>query len=109
MEDAFILYAPYLLALVYLINGSINAVGPKGMRESYERWGYPKGFNYVTATLQITSAVLIIVENTILYGITLGALVLGAAILTLAKSREWSATLPAIVLLAISMAWIFMR
>ena len=49
----------YLLAAFFCINGVINVIGPKGMRNSFAAWGYPPGFHIANGVIQVAAGMLL--------------------------------------------------
>jgi hypothetical protein len=98
---------PYLLSLIMLGGGVANAVGPRGILESYTRWGYPSGFHFVTAILELVAAALILYPPLRPYGMGLALLVLLAALATLMRAGEYSHSPAAILFIMLIAVWWF--
>lgn len=79
----------YLLAAFFAFGGILNIRPPEQMRRDYARWGYPTWFHYVTAILELTTAVLIVLIETRLIGALLGATIMFAAAATTLWYREY--------------------
>lgn len=78
----------WLLAALFAVGAVVNAVGPSGIREDYARWGYPKGFRFITAVLELMVATLLLFSGARLAGALLGATIMAAAVATTVKHRE---------------------
>jgi hypothetical protein len=74
----------YLLAAFFCINGVVNIIGPRGMRESFAAWGYPSWFHIVNGTIQLGAGVLLLADATRVLGLGLGILVCMGVFVTLA-------------------------
>jgi hypothetical protein len=44
--------------------GVVNFVGPRSVRDSFARWGYPAGFHRVTGGLEVTAGLLLLIPAT---------------------------------------------
>jgi hypothetical protein len=98
---------PYLLTLIMLGGGIVNAVGPKGVLESYTRWGYPSWFHFVTAILELVAAALLLYPPLRPAGMGLTFLVLLAALTTLMRAGEYGHSPAAILFIALIVIWWF--
>lgn len=91
--------AAWALAAFFLTGVAVNLRPPPPILQDYARWGYPSWFHYVTGVLELATAVLLVTARTRLYGAVLGALVMGAALLTVILHGEFAhATAPGAVL-----------
>jgi len=90
------------LVAFFACAGLLNVFATDPLLAEYRRWGYPGWMHYLTGLLELASAVLQARKGTNKFGVGLGALVMLAAVLTLAIHREWlHAVFPALVLLAL--------
>lgn len=98
----------YALALFFLVGAAVNLIGPSAFREAYARWGYPAGFRFITAALELLAAILLIMPGMALFGALLGAAIMLAAVLTIVLHREWSQVPPPLVALVacLACAWL---
>jgi hypothetical protein len=55
---------PIALGVVMIGAGVVNFVGPKSVRDSFVRWGYPAGFYRVTGGLQAIAGLLLLIAAT---------------------------------------------
>jgi len=92
----------WLLAFAFAGAGLFNAIGGAAVQSKFVRWGYPAWWNFVTAGLEALGAALIIVPETRIWGLTLMAMVLIAAMVTVAWRREYSELLPGAALAALT-------
>jgi hypothetical protein len=90
------------LAFAFTGAGIFNAMGGAVVQARFLRWGYPAWWNFITAALEILSAALIVVPDTRIWGLALGAMVLIAAIVTVTWLREYEHLLPGVALAALT-------
>ena len=94
----------YAIAALFAVGGGfMNLFPPPKFVEGYKRWGYPSWWHYVTAALMFSGAALLILRETRTAGSLLLAAVTLAAILTLARHREYGGTGGPIILFLISL------
>lgn len=86
--------ATWLLAAAFFGAGVFNALGTQRTRNDFLRWGYPAWWGLVTGGLEIGAAVLIAVPACRLAGLTLGALIIVAAVVTVLRHRDVSHLAP---------------
>jgi hypothetical protein len=91
----------WLLAFAFAGAGLFNAIGGAAVRAQFVRWGYPAWWNFVTAALELLSAALIVVPETRIWGLALGAMVLVAAIATVIWRRDYRHLPPGVALAAL--------
>jgi len=94
--------AAWLLALAFTGAGIGNAAGGAAIQAQFQRWGYPAWWNFVTAALELFDAVLIILPETRLFGLALGAVVMIAATATVIWRREYKHLRPCSVFIALT-------
>lgn len=91
------------LVAFFVFSGLLNIFAPTPLIEDYLRWGYPGWFHYSTGSLELLSAFLQGRRATSKAGVVLGALILGAAVITLLIYHEWlHATFPLLIFLALA-------
>ena len=83
-------WLPIALGVVMIGAGLVNVVGPGPVRDSFARWGYPRGFHRVTGSLEVAGGALILVPATARIGAVAIALILVAAVATLVWHRDWT-------------------
>lgn len=89
----------HLLSIWFLIAalsgaGLVNAIGTSGARSDFTRWGYPRWWGLVTGGLEISSAVLIALPASRVFGVALGTAIIAAAVLTVLRHRDYSHLAP---------------
>lgn len=87
----------WLLAVAFTGAGIANAAGGTTIREQFQRWGYPAWWNFVTAAIEVLGAALIVLPETRIWGLALGALVMIAALATVIWRREYKHLPPCVV------------
>ena len=74
--------------------GVFNAIGTAEAQSDFARWGYPRWWGILTGGLEILSAVLIALPVSRTFGLTLGAAIISAAVLTVVRHRDFSHLVP---------------
>ncbi|MGN6305359.1 MAG: DoxX family protein [Mesorhizobium sp.] len=100
MTKLFAVGLPIALGVVMIGAGTVNFVGPRSVRDSFLRWGYPAGFHRVTGGLEVVTGLLLLMPATWRAGAIGSSLILLAAAMTLIRCREWSHLPGAVVLMA---------
>lgn len=86
----------WAMAAFFIIGSVGNFMAPPSVAADYARWGYPDWFHYVTAGLELLTAILLLVRK---YGIIFGAMVMLSAGATLIYYQEYQHALaPALIL-----------
>jgi hypothetical protein len=91
----------WLLVAGFFGAGLFNAIGTRGTQSDFARWGYPRWWSFVTGGLEIMSAVLIALPVSRIVGLTLGAGIIGAAVLTVLRHRDFWHLVPLSVFVAL--------
>jgi hypothetical protein len=81
--------ATWLLVAAFCGAGVFNAIGTQATQSGFVRWGYPRWWCRVTGALEIATAILIAFPPTRGLGLLLGAVVIGAAVLTVLRHRDF--------------------
>jgi hypothetical protein len=84
----------WLLVAAFFGAGLFNAIGTPATQDGFVRWGYPKWWCRVTGVLEMAVAILIAFTATRGWGLLLGAVVIGAAVLTVLRHREFAHLAP---------------
>jgi hypothetical protein len=91
----------WLLVAAFFGAGLFNTIGTEATKSDYARWGYPRWWCFLTGGLEITSAVLIALPAARIVGLTLGAIIIAAAVLTVLRHRDFSHLAPLGVFVAL--------
>jgi membrane protein HdeD len=97
-------WLPIALGVVMIGAGAANFIGPKSIRESFARWGYPPGFHRVTGGLEVAAGLLLLIPATSRAGAIGSVVILLAAMMTLIRYRDWTHLPGAVVLTAVAVA-----
>jgi uncharacterized membrane protein YphA (DoxX/SURF4 family) len=97
-------WLPIALGVVMIGAGVVNFVGPRSVRDSFARWGYPAGFHRVTGGLEVTAGLLLLIPATSRAGAIGSGAILLAAVMTLIRHRDWTHLPGAVVLTAVAVA-----
>ena len=99
------------LAAFFVVGSLSNIFAPASIYEEYLRWGYPHWFHFVTGSLELATAVLLVQARTRPWGSALGCAVMLAALATVTLHREYGhGVLPLIVaMLSAIVGWIVRR
>ncbi|MBR0938721.1 DoxX family protein [Bradyrhizobium jicamae] len=84
----------WLLVAGFLGAGLFNAIGTSGTQSDFARRGYPRWWGILTGGLEIVSAILIALPVSRIVGLTLGAIIIAAAVLTVLRHRDFSHLAP---------------
>ena len=95
-------WLPIALGVVMIGAGVVNFVGPRSVRDSFARWGYPAGFHRVTGGLEVTTGLLLLIPSTSHAGAIGSVIILLAAVMTLIRHRDWAHLPGAVVLTAVT-------
>ena len=91
----------WLLVVAFVGAGLFNLIGTRATQDDFARWDYPRWWCRMAGGLQIVSAALIALPAGRDVGVTLGAIVITAAIVTVLRRREFSHTAPLSVFAAL--------
>jgi uncharacterized membrane protein YphA (DoxX/SURF4 family) len=100
---------PIALGVVMIGAGAVNFAGPRSVRDSFVRWGYPAGFHRVTGGLEAIAGLLLLVPALSWAGAIGSVMILVVAMITLIRCREWGHLLGAVVLTAAAMVAVAIR
>ncbi|MBR1235150.1 DoxX family protein [Bradyrhizobium sp. AUGA SZCCT0177] len=91
----------WLLAAFFLVGAFGNTFVSTEIAADYARWGYPENFHYLTAFLECTTTVMLILKPLRLYGSLLGGAVMLAAAGTVVSHGEYAHAVPPLVVLGV--------
>ncbi|WP_052954828.1 DoxX family protein [Microvirga vignae] len=78
-----------------------NLIGPESMRKKFVAWDFPSSFNLANGAIQLTAAVLPLMDGTRVLGLHLGLLVAIGVIVTMVRNREFGHLPPGVILLGV--------
>jgi len=78
-----------IAAAAFLIGAVVNASARKPIREEFVRYGFPWWWCWVTALLEFTTAVLLLLRPTFTLGVVLGVCIMVAAIIAILRARDY--------------------
>ncbi len=84
----------WLLVAGFFGAGLVNAIGTAATRRDFARWGYPLWWGRFTGGLEIISSVLIALPVSHRVGLTIGAVIIASAVLTVLRQREFAHLVP---------------
>ena len=88
------------LAVVFGVIGFIHLLGPRFLRDAFDKWNYGTRARLVTGTLEIMAALMIAHPELRGWGIALAALIMFGAVITLLKHEQYLCAVPSIALMA---------
>jgi hypothetical protein len=96
-----VLALTWLLTAFFLIGAIFNWISPARVKDEYARWGYPSWFHYCTAILELITAGLLAFQASQMLGLTLGSVIMIAAVATVLRHREYKGLPPPVVVLGV--------
>jgi hypothetical protein len=98
----------FVLAAFFVVGSLSNLIAPGPVYAEYLKWGYPHWFHFVTGSLELTAALLLLRAPSRLSGAALGFAVMIAALVTVLVHGEYAHAVPPCVAAAWSVVvgWI---
>ena len=87
------------LAAVFCVIGLIHLLGPRFLRDAFEKWNYGTGARLFVGALEITAAVMIAYPELRGWGIGLAALIMFGAVITLLSHEQYRCAAASLVLM----------
>jgi hypothetical protein len=102
---------PFVLVAFFVVGALSNIFAPGPIYQEYLKWGYPSWFHFVTGTLELTAAILLLRSSSRLLGAALGCTVMLAALATVVVHGEYGHAVPPLVVATLSLVvvWINWR
>jgi hypothetical protein len=89
--------SPFALAAFFVLGSLTNILAPGSIYEEYLKWGYPRWFHFVTGSLELTAAFLLLRASSRLFGSALGSSVMLAALATVIIHGEYAHAVPPLI------------
>jgi hypothetical protein len=89
----------FALAAIFGAIGVLHLLGPRFLREAYERWDYGQRLRLITGFLEILAAIWLANPDTRAWGIGLAATINFGGVLTLLHHRQYLQALPGIAIM----------
>ena len=87
------------LATAFGAIGVVQLVGPRFLRDAYQRWDYSQYLRIVTGFLDLAVAAMLLKPQERGWGIALGALLIFGSVVTLLNHRHYAAAVVAILMM----------
>nr|WP_199046585.1 DoxX family protein [Dyella sp. ASV24] len=102
---------PFALAAFFVAGSLSNIFAPESIYDEYLKWGYPRWFHFVTGTLELTAAFLLLHPRSRLLGSALGGSVMLAALATVIIHGEYAHAVPPLIAAGLSLVvgWMSQR
>jgi DoxX-like family len=99
---------PIALAAFFVVGSLTNIFAPGSIYGEYLKWGYPRWFHFVTGSLELATAILLLRAPTRPLGVALGCTVMFAAFATVIIHGEYAHAVPPLVVATLSLlvGWI---
>lgn len=88
---------PLALAAFFVVGSISNIFAPGSIYDEYLKWGYPRWFHFVTGSLELTAALLLLRAPSRVLGAGLGCTVMCAALATVLIHGEYAHAVPPLV------------
>jgi hypothetical protein len=77
-----------VLTALFTVSGVVNLAGLGPVKRDFARWGYPTWFRLLCGALELSSAGLMLWQQTRLLGLAVVGVVMVGALFTLLRNRE---------------------
>jgi uncharacterized membrane protein len=88
------------LAVVFWAIGFIHLLGPRFLRDAFEKWDYGTSARLFIGCLEIGAALMLAHPETRVWGIALAAIIMFGAVITLLSHEQYLCAIPSVVLMA---------
>jgi len=88
------------LAVVFGAVGFIHILGPRFLRDAFEKWDFGTPVRFVIGGLEIGVALMLAHPETRVWGIALAALIMFGAVVTLLSHEQYLCAIPSVALMA---------
>src|SRR4029077_957868 len=87
------------LAVVFWVIGVVHLLGPRFLRDAFEKWNYGALVRLVTGTLEVLAALMLAHPELRGWGIALAGLIMFGAVITLLNHEQYLCAVPSIALM----------
>lgn len=94
---------PFVLAAFFVVGSVSNLLAPAPIYEEYLKWGYPRWFHFVTGSLELGAAILLVRVPSRLLGSALGCAVMLGALATVIVHGDYGHAVPPLVVATLSL------
>jgi len=98
-DVSFSVFTAWAIAGMFAASALLHLAGPRFIREAYDRWNFPRKFYRVTGIVELITAAFLSNPLTRLWGITLAALTMFVAVVTLLNNKQYAYTVPGILVM----------
>ena len=88
------------LAAVFCVIGVVHLLGPRFLRDAFEKWNYGTPVRLATGALEIMAALMLLHPELRAWGIALAALIMFGAVITLLRHEQYLCAAPSMALMA---------
>jgi hypothetical protein len=89
----------WAIAGLFAVSALIHLAGPGFIKRAYQRWHFPPKFYRLAGLIELITAAFLSNPFTRIWGVTLAALTIFVAVVTLLNNRQYAYTVPGILLL----------
>jgi uncharacterized membrane protein YphA (DoxX/SURF4 family) len=80
---------PWLLAVFFVLAGTVNFAGPAIVRADFNKWSYPGWFRYLIAILEIFAGILLLLPPLRSLGALVALPIMVGVLISLLRTREF--------------------
>ena len=91
--------AAWSVALVLAVSAAAHLAGLRRLRAAYAEWEYPRSFHRVVGVSNLVAALFLARPETRVWGVTLAAVILFIAVVTLLSHRRYYYAVPGMLLM----------
>src|SRR5215471_21664927 len=100
MQDASVFSSlAWSLATIFWLIGFTHLLGPRFLRNAFDKWNYGTKVRLLTGSLEIAAALLLAHPETRSWGIALAAVIMFGAVITLLSHEQYLIAVPSVALM----------
>lgn len=96
-------------AATFFLAGGVNATARKPIRDEFVRYGFPWWWCWITALLELMTAMFLVARPTFAFGAALGICIMVAAIFAVLRARDFAHILPPTAFLLLLLIAVFVQ